>query len=96
MKWGAKGNIDWEEKTPIKEKIASLSKGFLSDYLELITKQTESLLEEKTTLLLETDEFHWFPTRLDKYLYLLRHNLMHIGELNKALRISNNPRLKWE
>ena len=59
-------------------------------------EKTESIFEDNATRLLEPDEFQMFPTRLDKYLYLLRHNLMHMGELNKALRDHNCPRLKWE
>jgi hypothetical protein len=96
MNWGAKGNIEWEEKKSVVEKISSLTKEFLSDYLEEIRQKTASLFFDQTVHLFEADGFQWFPTRVDKYLYLLRHNLMHIGELNKALRDSNFPRLKWE
>ncbi|MHA1940793.1 MAG: hypothetical protein ACW97P_03605 [Candidatus Hodarchaeales archaeon] len=96
MKWGVKGNIDWKEKKPVEEKIVFLTKRLLIDYLSEIEQMTKSIFEDKGSQLLETDEFHWFPTRVDKYLYLLRHNLMHIGELNKAQRDNKNPRLQWE
>ena len=96
MNWGAKGNIKWEEKIPITEKIVFLTKDLLSDYLEEIKQKTKLIFKNNSIQLLKSDEFQMFPTRIDKYLYLLRHNLMHIGELNKALRDFNYPRLKWE
>ena len=97
MEWGSKGNLDWDSSSPLEQKISNLSKSFLLKYLEEIqTKLEKNFTSTPASQLLESDDFTWFPCILDKYFYLLRHNIMHIGELNKALRDWKCPRINWE
>ena len=97
MKWGAKGQIDWDSSLPLDEKIKYLTKSFLRVYLNEIKENLTQVFNSLTyQQIVGTDNFSWFSSILDKYLYLLRHNMMHIGELNKTLRDYQQPRLQWE
>ncbi len=97
MEWGARGQIDWNSSQPLDQKIQNLSKSFMKTYLvEIGEKLSHIFIEITPPQLYNSDNFPWFPTVLDKYLYLLRHNMMHIGELNRALRELHRPRIKWE
>ena len=97
MEWGARGRIDWDSLDSLDEKIKYLTKDFLRDYLnEIKGTLTSTLSTLSYQQMVSTDDFSWFSSILDKYLYLLRHNMMHIGELNKTLRDFQRPRLQWE
>jgi hypothetical protein len=97
MEWGKKGQIDWDSDFPIEKKIIYLTKSLIKQYLEEIKSDLEIMFSSTlNNQLFNTDGFSWFPSVLDKYLYLLRHNMMHIGELNKALREWKYPRINWE
>ena len=97
MIWGKKGQIDWGNKLPLQTKITHLTKPFIKQYLgEIKEKMTSLFTLTQEDQLFATDGFSHFPSVLDKYLYLLRHNMMHIGELNLFLRQSKHPRINWE
>ncbi len=97
MEWGKKGQIDWDSDFPIEKKINNLTKSLINQYLEEIKEKMNSvLLFTPINQIFKSDGFSWFPCVLDKYLYLLRHNMMHIGELNKSLREWRYPRINWE
>ena len=97
MVWGQKGRIDWKSDVILEDKIAHLTKIFLKQYLaEIRSKLNDIFRLTSVDLLYKADGFPWFPCVLDKYLYLLRHNMMHIGELNKSLRDWKYPRINWE
>ena len=97
MEWGLKGNIDWESSLSLEQKISRLTKTLVVQYLdEIQPKLTKIFALTPNSQFFKPDSFSWFPCILDKYLYLLRHNMMHIGELNKALRNCNNPRINWQ
>jgi hypothetical protein len=97
MEWGQKGQIDWESQKQIGDKINKLTKSLILQYLDEIEEKFGSILSlTPVSQLFKADGFSWFPCVLDKYLYLLRHNMMHIGELNKSLRDWRYPRISWE
>ncbi len=98
MNWGARAGIDWEKDS--KEKIAKakidMSKKFLSDYMNEIKEKTTELLENiSEEELTNTDSFQWFKSILEKLIYLLRHNSVHLGELSKTLRDEGFERMIW-
>ena len=97
MVWGNKGQFNWEKQEPLEEKFRYLTKSLVIEYLKNTKKAFDNLLDSfEDVSFFEQDDFEWFSSRLNKYLYLLRHNLMHIGELNKNLRDNQLPRLKWQ
>lgn len=97
MEWGQKGQINWESHSPLADKITHLTKPFLKQYLNEIESKTDNIFSlTPISRLFEADGFSWFPCILDKYLYLLRHSMIHIGELNKSLRDWKYPRINWE
>jgi hypothetical protein len=86
--------FDWE-KQRIKFKDYSAKEQQLS-FLEAIKLKVANRLEKFTVQeLMAKDGFHWFYSRLEKFLYLLRHNAHHIGELAHMLRIWRAERVKW-
>ena len=63
---------------------------------EIEKRITEIFDSEDDLELLNKDNFHWFQSIYEKYLYLLRHDMHHIGELNKALRDWKCTRISWQ
>jgi uncharacterized damage-inducible protein DinB len=98
MTWGAKAGFNWEEADD-KEKdiLPKITKKLVMMYLDEVETLAKNTI---TTLSIETlsskDGFHWFKSVLEKLLYLLRHNMHHIGELSKTLRDWECKRAKWE
>ncbi|MFQ5976553.1 MAG: hypothetical protein ACE5OZ_00300 [Candidatus Heimdallarchaeota archaeon] len=79
-----------------REKIAKIRKECCMNYLEEMENRLVDILASATkSELLEKDGFPWFSSKFEKLLYLLRHNMHHIGELNKALRDDDGVRIKW-
>lgn len=73
------------------------AKGILIGYLEDMEKKTTTHLKNITfDELLEKDGFKWFSSVFEKYLYLLRHNAHHLGELGRMLREWDCKRMKWQ
>jgi hypothetical protein len=99
MEWGERAGINWEMDTEeeINKKKLRITKEFLLNYLEEIEdKITNILTNTKDDDFFKTDEFDQGTLYVfEKFVYLLRHNMHHIGELNKALRDSNNQRISW-
>ncbi|MFX0114942.1 MAG: DinB family protein [Candidatus Hodarchaeota archaeon] len=98
MEWGKKAGINWETDSEIakREKIAEISKEDCLNYLKEMEDRLAGILAAvNESELLEKDGFHWFSSKFEKMLYLLRHNMHHIGELNKALRDCDGDRIKW-
>ena len=97
MKWGYRAGYNWDDAKDIeKDVLPKITKKLVLTYLdemeELVTKTITSMNSEK----LETkDGFHWFDSVLEKYLYLLRHNMHHNGELSRTLRDWGCKRSKW-
>ena len=87
------GNLDWETSDPE----AFPSKDEQLTYLNEIETQISSVLQTmKDVELLDKDGFHWFNSILEKFIYLLRHNMHHIGELGQMLREWEFDKIKWE
>ncbi|MHA1353293.1 MAG: DinB family protein [Candidatus Heimdallarchaeaceae archaeon] len=89
-------NYSEEKET---EALKTKDKHFFEEYLRKIEEKTfetlEKLSDEK---LLEKDGFgkKGFTSRLHKYIYLIRHCMVHLGELSKTLRDKGEENIKWE
>jgi len=97
MKWGSRAGFDWDSaEDKEKDVLPKISKKLVTAYLgemeELVTKTITSMDSEK---LAAKDGFHWFDSVFEKYLYLLRHNMHHNGELSRTLRDWGCKRSKW-
>jgi hypothetical protein len=97
MEFGKRlGQVDWWKNIGRQKAALRLSKDLILEYLTEVKTQLRTTLENSSKKdLLSNDKFHWFDSRLEKYVYLLRHNTYHIGELAKKLRSEGNARIKW-
>ena len=97
MLWGARlGQVNWWEKISAKEAAEQVVKGDTLIYLNEIAFYIENHLKRVSDQdLLAKDGFHWFSSILEKYLYLIRHNTYHLGELTMDLRNRGSERIKW-
>lgn len=97
MTWGQRAGYDWESSKDTKTDILpKITKEIVLAYLE----ETEKRLKDTFDLLdierlNSKDEFKWFLSVFEKLVYLLRHNMHHIGELSKTLRDWKCERAKW-
>jgi hypothetical protein len=97
MQWGARlGKVNWWETIPHEEAAKTIAKGDMLIYSDEIAKYIRRKLRNSTDEdLLEQDGFHWFSSILNKYVYLIRHNTYHLGELTMFLRMHGLERIKW-
>ena len=99
FKWGKfidiEGKID-DRKEQI-NRYNNIKRNDVNRYLELIKYNIEKQLNSYNFEdFFSSDGFkEYIPTILEKYLYLLRHNMHHIGELNKTLRDNSEKRIVW-
>ncbi|MFX0085031.1 MAG: DinB family protein [Candidatus Hodarchaeota archaeon] len=99
MEWGKRAGINWDNDPPevIVNKKDRIQKSHLKEYLKEIEDRITEIFDSKDDLeLFKKDNFHWFQSIFEKYLYLLRHDMHHIGELNKALRDWKCTRISWQ
>ncbi|MHA1137891.1 MAG: DinB family protein [Candidatus Thorarchaeota archaeon] len=97
MKWGNRAGFDWDNvKDKEKDVLPKISKELVSTYLdemeELVTKTICAMDSEKLN---SKDGFHWFESIFEKLIYLLRHNMHHMGQLSRSLRDWGCKRAKW-
>ncbi|MFX0141474.1 MAG: DinB family protein [Candidatus Hodarchaeota archaeon] len=99
MKWGKRAgiNLETDSNEMIDRKQANITKELLLVYLGEIEEQIAKYIENfKDDDLYEKDGFDpHLKSILEKLLYLLRHNMHHIGELNKTLRDWDCQRISW-
>ena len=97
LKWGGKAGFEWEDGIDIKKKVLpKLTKDLVKSYLTETWEKLNSLLSSLTIQdLQETDGFHWFGSIFEKLVYLLRHNMHHVGELSRTLRDWDCKPVKW-
>ena len=82
----------------IEKQLADKKKDFFYEYIEKIREKILNKINSLTPdQLQERDDFSkfGFTSRFYKYSYVLRHTMLHAGELNKTLRDMNRPRIKW-
>lgn len=98
MQWGARlGKINWWESISHKEAAEKVEKGDMLIYLDEIAKYIRERLRQFSDQdLREQDGFHWFASIREKYIYLIRHNTYHLGELTMFLRTLGKERIKWD
>ncbi len=90
------GNSPDEFKGPTSEGKDDPSKEVLLTYLGEMEKKVGSVLQSlKEADLHEKDGFQWFNSIFEKFVYLLRHNSLHLGELSYFLRDKGLKRMEW-
>ena len=85
-----------EEK--LEKQLVGKKKDFFYTYIENIREKILTKIKSLTVdELQESDDFSkfGFTSRFHKYSYVLRHTMLHTGELNKTLRDMNKTRIKW-
>ncbi|MHA2252071.1 MAG: DinB family protein [Candidatus Kariarchaeaceae archaeon] len=100
MKFGKRIGINWEQdsKEEIIEKKAKITKEDLTTYLGEIRK----IVAEKINSLTDKEIFmqdgfrERFTSIYEKYVYLLRHTMYHIGELARSLRDNEEVKIEWQ
>ena len=97
FKWGGRiGGTDWKTETPT-TRATKITKMEMLEYI----KETKEKLNEKLTSFSDDDYFEqdgfkdYIPSRLDKFIYTIRHNMWHIGELGRAMREWDCERVSW-
>ncbi|MFW9993836.1 MAG: DinB family protein [Candidatus Odinarchaeota archaeon] len=98
MEWGKRAGIERgkDSESVVSEKKSGITKEILIIYLDEIKEKLSRVLGATTdSELLTRDGFTWFDSVLEKFLYLLRHNMHHVGELNKTLRDNECERIRW-
>ncbi|MCG3260490.1 MAG: hypothetical protein H7644_12120 [Candidatus Heimdallarchaeota archaeon] len=81
------------------ETLKTQDQKFFKNYLAKVETRTFEVLEKyKDQDFLEKDGFspRGFTSRLHKFSYVIRHAMVHIGELSKTLRDLNMKGIKWE
>jgi hypothetical protein len=99
MKWGGRAEFQWKKVRKIEEDVLpKITRSLVSDYLKDVKAQLETTLERLTDEgMLSSDGFEkHLSTRLEKFIYLLRHCGHHIGELNRSLREWNCIISEWD
>jgi len=99
MEWGKRAGINWKEDSQqeIAKKKSMITKEQMKDYLDDIKLWFSGILAGSSgAVLFEKDDFSWFNSKLEKYIYSLRHSMHHIGELNKTLRDNDLERIEWQ
>ncbi|MHA2314351.1 MAG: DinB family protein [Candidatus Hermodarchaeia archaeon] len=97
MQWGKRlGKVNWWETMSHKEVASLITKKDALAYLGEMEEHTTKLFKANTDEdLLKEDDFHWFSSIYEKFLYCLRHNSFHIGELAFALNRLECERIEW-
>ncbi|MDF1540310.1 MAG: DinB family protein [Candidatus Thorarchaeota archaeon] len=97
MEWGKRAGYNWDDvKDPSTDILPLLSPQLLSNYLmDMIDRITSILISMNDESFYSKDGFHWFDSVFHKYLYLLRHNQHHLGEIAFVLRATSNVVMKW-
>ncbi len=98
MEWGKKAGYVWHKSIDIKSEILpKITKDVVNEYLTEMETSVSTFFESANIEKLGMkDDFKWFSSRFERLIYLLRHNMHHIGELCMALRMWNCDRVKWE
>jgi len=81
------------------ETLKTQDQKFFKKYLAKVETKTFDVLDKYNDEdLLETDGFspRGFTSRLHKYTYVIRHAMVHLGELSKTLRDLGMKGIKWE
>ncbi len=97
MKWGERAGFTWSKEMNIEKDVLPLiTKELVLEFLEEVQDELTARLNELSPQdLAEKDGFYWFKCVFEKYVYLLRHNMHHIGELARTLREWGQEPAKW-
>ena len=97
MKWGERAGFSWNKDMVIENDVLPLiTKELVLEFLGEVESELSSRLSGLSLQdLVEKDGFHWFTCVFEKYMYLLRHNMHHIGEMVRTLREWGQGPAKW-
>jgi hypothetical protein len=100
FRFGSELRVDFEglSENEIHWITGNKDKTFYRNFLKRIKVLVNTRLNEFShEQFLETDKFgEWgFQNRLHKFSYLLRHTMVHLGELSKTLRDLDKDTIKW-
>jgi hypothetical protein len=97
FKWGGRiGGTDWKTETPAMRASRITKKDMLEYISETKDRLTKKLSSFSKDELFEPDGFKdYLATRLDKFIYAMRHSMWHIGELGRAMRNWDCERISW-
>jgi hypothetical protein len=97
--WKPLSDVSQGSEAKEKEVLKTKNKDFFTSYLNLVEERSLEILKgfsDKDILEVDGFEKRGFTSRLHKYIYLIRHCALHLGELTKKLREVEMPRIKWE
>ena len=97
VQWGSRAGYNWEEVKDVETEVLPLiTKDLVSLYqYEIKLKLVDTLKSTTYDTFSSKDDFYWFDSILEKFLYLQRHSMHHIGELFLALRVWDCDRGSW-
>jgi uncharacterized damage-inducible protein DinB len=97
MKWGGRAGYDWEKSKDIESDVLpKITKKIVASYLDEVEgRLTEVFSSLDANDLSSKDDFPWFSSMFEKLIYVLRHNMHHVGELSKTLRDWQCTRVEW-
>jgi len=81
------------------ETLMTLDQRFFKNYLAKVEKESFKILSKfNDHQLLDNDGFstRGFTSRLHKFSYVIRHAMVHLGELSKTLRDLEMKTIRWE
>ena len=97
--WTPLSEVSAKSEEKETETLKTKNKEFFENYLKEVEVKTFGVLESyKDKDLLEKDGFsiRGFTSRLHKFSYVIRHSMVHLGELSKTLRDQDMKGIKWE
>lgn len=81
------------------QKLQSKDRSYFESYIDVVDKRYTKLLSENSDKwILSNDDFapRGFKSRQHKFTYVLRHSMVHLGELSKSLRAKGLKGIRWE
>ena len=99
MIWGGRAGFSWDSVKKIElDVLPKITRELVTSYLKDVRFNLEKKLLSLTDEMYHTgDGFEkHIKTRLEKFIYLIRHCGHHVGELNRALREWNCIYSEWE
>lgn len=94
--WSQRLGVDWERTDapvpPSREAVL----GFITDVRAVCAAALTDVTDEALTAPVERDPFPWTGgTLLGRYLLVMRHTQLHVGDINRVLRYHGCPAAEW-
>jgi hypothetical protein len=97
MRWGGRAGFSWDDVKDVETQVLPrITKDLVRSYLDDVEEEVRNTIEHMPLRKMdEKDGFHWFGSVFEKYLYLLRHTMHHVGELARTLREWELEPARW-